>query len=83
MKLYFGLLITMYYANTYVLSHNNEINTSAIYKPHMLNGHYTKWPNTKVEADYLHKKLFIPKNIVFTRFQICGNQVFMVSPRYR
>lgn len=86
MKFIFGLflLIVMNYGdNVYVLSQNIVCNFSTICKAHMLNGHYIVWPNKKTETDYLQKKLFIPKNIVFTRFQICGNQVFLISPRYR
>lgn len=83
MELYFGLFIVYYYANIYVFAQTIVCNTSDICKAHMLNGHYIKWPNKKVEADYLHNKRFIPKNIIFTRFQICGDQVFLVSPRYK
>ncbi|XP_022170788.1 uncharacterized protein LOC111034063 [Myzus persicae] len=82
MRPYFGFFI-MYYANIYVISQNIERNGSNIFKPHMLNGHYIEWPNKKTEADYLHDKRCIPKNIIFTRFQICGNQVILVSPRYK
>jgi len=82
MRLYFGLFI-MCYANIYVISQNIVRNVSNIFKPHMLNGHYIEWPNKKIEADYLHDKRCIPKNIIFTRFQICGNQVILVSPRYK
>lgn len=83
MKLYFGLFIIYYYANIYVISQNIVHNVSAIFKAHMLSGHYIEWPNKTVEADYLQEKRCIPKNIIFTRFQICGNQVILVSPRFK
>lgn len=82
MSLYFGLFI-MCYTNIYVFSENTVQNVTAILKPYMLNGHYIDWPNKKLETDYLHDKRCIPKNIIFTRFQICGNQVILVSPRYK
>jgi len=82
MRLYFGLFI-MYYVNILVFSQNIVRNVSNIFKPHMLNGHYIEWPNNRTEANYLHDKRCIPKNIIFTRFQICGNQVILVSPRYK
>lgn len=83
MKLYFGLFILCYTTEGYVSSQQITCNLSNICKPHMFNGHYVKWPSSKEEAAYLLKKDFIPKNIIFTRFQICGNRVFLVSPRYR
>lgn len=82
MECYFGLYVLLCYIDIYVLSQNISC-TSSICKPYMLNGNYVKWPNPKVEEDYLTKKNSIPKNIIFTRFQICGNQAFLVSPRYK
>ncbi|VVC34730.1 Six-bladed beta-propeller, TolB-like,Major royal jelly protein/protein yellow [Cinara cedri] len=82
MELYFGLCVLLCLADIYVFSQNITC-VSSICKPYMLNGHYVKWPSPKVEADYLTKKNYIPKNIIFTRLQTCGNQVFLVSPRYK
>lgn len=83
MKLYFGLFIMCYVTDIYVLAQQITCNSSNICKPHMFNGHYIQWPSSKEEAAYLRKKDVIPKNIIFTRFQICGNRVFLISPRYR
>lgn len=83
MKLYLGLLIMSYVIEIYVFSQQITCNSSNICKPQMFNGHYVKWSSLKEEAEYLRKKDFIPKNIIFTRFQICGKRVFLVSPRYK
>lgn len=83
MELYLRLFVVMCYANIHVVSQNIVCDSSGIRKPHMFNGHYVDWPDKRVEADYVRDKNFIPENIIFTRFQICGNHVFLVSPRYK
>lgn len=51
--------------------------------PFVLNGYYVKWPSRKVELRYAKNKRYIAKNIIYTRFQLCAENVYLVSPRYR
>ncbi|XP_050440071.1 uncharacterized protein LOC126845467 [Adelges cooleyi] len=77
-------ILLIYYTNSLGTAQHVECRKAKKQcKPHMLNGHYIQWPNQKMEEYYLQNKKFIPKNIIFTRFQICGNHVFLVSPRFK
>lgn len=49
----------------------------------MFNGNYIKWKNKSDKDFYVENRDYIPKSIIFTRFQIYGNQVFLISPRYK
>lgn len=52
-------------------------------KTFMLNGHYVKFPSRKANERLVKQYRYIPQNIIFTRFQLCGNQVFLAVPRYK
>jgi len=73
----------------YFLVRSSEINGDgdgcgdSVVKPLMLNGHYVKWPSQKMGDNFVRKNRYIPKNIIYTRFQLCANNVFLAAPRYR
>ncbi|KAF0767955.1 protein yellow-like [Aphis craccivora] len=51
--------------------------------PLILNGHYISWPSSKIREKFIYEKKFIPKNIIYTRFQVCSDRVFLAAPRYK
>lgn len=52
-------------------------------KPLLFNGHYVRFSSQKAGQEFLNENRYIPKNIVFTRFQLCADRVFVTAPRYR
>lgn len=49
----------------------------------MFNGHYINWPSKQIEKKFIKEKRFIPKNIIYTRFQLCSDSVYLIAPRYK
>lgn len=58
-------------------------NSSAHITPLMLNGHYVKWPASKLQDIFINDKRYVPKNIIYTRFQLCTDRIFLAAPRYK
>jgi len=62
---------------------NGDGGRDSVVKSLMLNDHYIKWPSQKMGDNVVRKNEYILKNIIYTRFQLCGNNVFQAAPRNR
>lgn len=60
-----------------------ENSSGHITTPLILNGHYVSWPSRDIEQTFANNKRFIAKNIIYTRFQLCFENVFLIAPRYK
>jgi hypothetical protein len=51
--------------------------------PLILNGPYILWPSSKTQEKFINEKRFIPKNIIYTRFQVYSGEIFLAALRYK
>jgi len=78
MKHYWLLLLFCFVRLAESMNHSDNIII-----PLMLNGHYVNWPSKKMEEMFTKEKRFIPKNIIYTRFQLCSENIYLAAPRYK
>lgn len=79
MKGYWPSLLFCLLVPTLEVSGDGDGNVKSV----ILNGHYIKWPSRKTSEHFAKKNRFVPKNIIYTRFQLCANKVFLAAPRYK
>lgn len=77
MRLYWPLLFC------FVRLTGTENNSANIITPHILNGHYINWPSKKIEEKFIKEKRFVPRHIIYTRFQVCSEIIYLIAPRYK